>query len=116
MADTTYEVPGTCPACGHELHALVLHCDNCGTEISGDFILSRFARLSPEQLSFLETFISCRGNLKDVGAKLNMSYPTTRGRLDALLVALGYDEPAAEEEPAPAPARRGRKRTKAVEA
>ncbi|MBM6999834.1 DUF2089 domain-containing protein [bacterium] len=114
MADTTYEIPGTCPACGHAMHARVLHCDNCGTEVSGDFTLGRFARLSPEQLSFLETFISCRGNLKDVGTKLNMSYPTTRGRLDSLLVALGYadavEEPEAEHT---APARRGRKRAEA---
>lgn len=91
MSDKTlYEIPGTCPACGNEMHALVLHCDHCGTEISGDFILGRFARLDQEQLSFLETFIACRGNLKDVGQQLNMSYPTTRARLDSLLIALGY--------------------------
>ncbi|MEE8715612.1 MAG: DUF2089 domain-containing protein [Coriobacteriales bacterium] len=111
MSDTEYEIPGTCPACGHEMHALVLHCDNCGTEVRGDFILGRFARLDPDQLSFLETFISCRGNLKDVGAKLNMSYPTTRARLDSLLVALGYADavPDGAEEDASAPApHRGR--------
>lgn len=107
MSDTVYEIPGTCPACGSEMHALVLHCDNCGTEVSGDFVLGRFARLDPEQLSFLETFISCRGNLKDVGTKLNMSYPTTRARLDSLLASLGYDEDGQAIEETPKSRRRG---------
>ncbi len=114
MADSkTYEIPGTCPACHHEMHALVLRCDNCGTEVHGDFRLGRFARLDDEQFSFLETFISCRGNLKDVGTKLSMSYPTTRARLDSLLVALGYETAPAAEEPAATPSRRGRKRANA---
>ena len=110
MSEITYEIPGNCPACGHEMHAVELHCSNCGTQIKGDFVLDRFARLAPEQLSFLQIFIQCRGNLTDVGAKLNMSYPTTRSRLDALLVSLGYDKEDVVPTPAPAPSRRGRKR------
>ena len=55
-------------------------------------MLNRFARLSDEQLLFLETFIKFRGNLKDVGAKFGISYPTARGRLDGLIEALGFEE------------------------
>lgn len=33
-----------------------------------------------------------RGNLKEVGRVLGVSYPTVRARLDALLKALEYEE------------------------
>ena len=39
-------------------------------------------------MQFCETFLRCRGNLKDVGALLGISYPTARNRLDELLDAL----------------------------
>jgi hypothetical protein len=69
-----------------------LQCPECGTEVQGDFPLSRFAQLGGEQLTFLETFLRCRGSLKEVGAQLGISYPTARNRLDAMLAALGYAE------------------------
>lgn len=40
---------------------------------------------------FCETFLRCRGSLKDVGASLGISYPTARNRLDDLLSALGFE-------------------------
>lgn len=114
-----YEIPSTCPACGHEMHAVTLHCPTCDTTVTGDFGLGRFSHLAPEQLAFLEVFLKCRGNLKDVGTRLGMSYPTTRSRLDALLEVLGYadeegDTSTAEE--AIPPVRRGRKRAAAPQA
>jgi hypothetical protein len=47
-------------------------------------------------LKFLELFLRCRGNLRDVERTLGLSYPTVRARLDALLANLGYTatEPA----------------------
>lgn len=111
-----YEIPSTCPACGHEMQARSLYCPNCDTTVTGDFSLGRFSHLAPEQLAFLEVFLKCRGNLKDVGTRLGMSYPTTRSRLDSLLEVLGYaDEEVdagATEEAVP-PTRRGRKRANA---
>lgn len=90
-------IPGKCPACGQELRVRLLRCPACATEVQGDFVLGRFAQLAPEQLAFLETFIRCRGNLKDVGAELGISYPTARNRLDGLIAALGYGEPCPQE-------------------
>jgi hypothetical protein len=57
--------------------------------------LSRFQRLSPEQLTFLEVFVKNRGIIKDVEAELNISYPTVRARLDDAIRAMGFptDEP-----------------------
>jgi hypothetical protein len=72
----------------------LLGCPGCGTEIQGAFPLGRFEALEPEQRLFLEVFLQCRGSLKDVGAALGISYPTARGRLDALIAALGFQTDA----------------------
>jgi hypothetical protein len=80
------------------MHVCQLCCSACGTEVQGEYRLSWFARLTEEQLAFLETFIRCRGNLKDVGTATGVSYPTARGRLNNLVDALGRareDEAAA---------------------
>ncbi|MDL2226013.1 DUF2089 domain-containing protein, partial [Eubacteriales bacterium OttesenSCG-928-M02] len=74
-----------------------LHCPNCATEVSGNFLLDRFSTLTEEQMFFLETFIRLRGSLKDVGAALDISYPTARNRLDQLLTALGYGDTGTSE-------------------
>jgi hypothetical protein len=68
-----------------------LRCRGCGTSLRGEFALSRcvFCALPPEQLKFLELFLRCRGNLRDVERSLGLSYPTIRARLDTLLSALG---------------------------
>lgn len=79
-----------CPRCGGEIQVRVMGCPRCGTEASGVFAPDRFSRLSGEQLSFLETFLRCRGNLSKAGWRLGASYATIRGRLDDLLEALGY--------------------------
>lgn len=86
-------VPKACPACGERMHVRVLNCPNCHTEVQGDFSPDRFQNLGDEQLQFLETFLRCRGSLKDVGTQLNISYPTARNRLDSVLDALGLAGP-----------------------
>jgi hypothetical protein len=58
--------------------------------VEGHFELSKFNRLDPEQLAFLELFLRARGNIKEVERELGLSYPTVRARLDALLATLGY--------------------------
>ncbi|MBN2080925.1 DUF2089 domain-containing protein [bacterium] len=77
-----------CPVCSGQLRVTHLKCSDCGTELSGEFVANEFARLPAEKLDFLRTFLACRGNLKEVEAALNISYPTVRGRLDQLLGAL----------------------------
>jgi hypothetical protein len=94
------DVISTCPVCEGELAITRLHCRSCGTALEGEFGVGRFGRLSREQLSLLESFLRSRGNLKDLERELGISYPTVRGRIEALLRALGLadgDAPAAEE-------------------
>jgi len=83
------DVIATCPVCQNELSITRLHCRSCGTSLEGEFGVGRFGRLSREQLTVLESFLRSRGNLKEMERELGISYPTVRGRLDALVRALG---------------------------
>ena len=94
------DVISTCPVCEGELAITRLHCRTCGTALEGEFGVGRFGRLSREQLALLESFLRSRGNLKDLERELGISYPTVRGRIEALLRALGLadgGEPVIEE-------------------
>ena len=86
-----HPIPTQCPVCGDELRVTRLHCDGCGTALEGVFALGRWLRLSREQLGFAETFLKCRGKIKDVEDELGISYPTVVSRLNELIAAMGYD-------------------------
>lgn len=83
-------VPGVCPVCGARMSVTRLHCAECDTAIEGRFAMCKFCYLNAEQRDFIETFIRCRGNIKEVERELGISYPTVRSRLDAVIQALGY--------------------------
>ena len=83
-----------CPVCDGQLKVTKLKCENCQTVIENDFTLSKFDYLSEEELHFTETFIRCRGNIKEVEKELGISYPTVRARLDGIIRALGYEDTA----------------------
>jgi hypothetical protein len=72
------------------------------------FSLPPLLRLSREQIRFVEIFLKNRGSLKDVGAELDISYPTVVNRLNDILIALGYREHAKPPEDAPPTAERRR--------
>jgi hypothetical protein len=81
---------GQCPVCGEAMHVTRLECDYCHSALEGRFSVCRFCKLSSEQQRFIEVFISSRGNIREVERILNISYPTVRSRLDAVIEALGY--------------------------
>jgi hypothetical protein len=122
-----WQAPAQCPICGHD-HLVVtrLACPSCGSALEGAFEpapaataeggarrsgplaptargdarFGRLARLNDEQLEFVEVFLRCRGVIKNVEDMLGVSYPTVRGRLNAVLEALGLatdDHPLAEQ-------------------
>ena len=59
--------------------------------IENNFKLSKFDYLSDEELYFTETFIRCRGNIKEVEKAMGISYPTVRSKLEAVIKKLGYE-------------------------
>lgn len=87
-----YKMPHRCPVCDHEMKISKLTCTYCPTKIEGEFSSCKFCRLPAEQLIFMEAFIKCRGNIKEVEKELGISYPTVRNRLDSVIEVLGYGE------------------------
>ncbi len=89
-------IPNKCPSCTGKVIVTELCCSDCKTIIKGSFELPSFATLSPEDESFLRVFLAARGNIKEVERQLGISYPTVKGRLDALLNRLGLGSLQAE--------------------
>jgi hypothetical protein len=87
------EVIGVCPVCSSDLLATRLTCVNCHTEITGEFSLSKFSYLNRDELYFIETFIRVQGNIKEMERELNVSYPTVKKNLDAIITKLGFAPP-----------------------
>jgi len=101
MARTqTRRPPTSCPVCSHRLATTRLTCPECSTELSGAFTQCEFCVLTDDDRDVLRVFLASRGNMKDLERHLGVSYPTARGRFDALLGRLGIERPAA-----PAPSR-----------
>jgi len=90
----SYTVLTSCPVCSHSLNVTKLHCGHCQTTIENNFQLSKLASLSAEHLQFVETFLVCRGNIKEVEKELGISYPTVRGKLSEIIQALGHQAEA----------------------
>lgn len=96
---------GRCPVCGGEMEVVRLHCPTCDTSLEGRFRPCRFCMIDPDLRAFLETFLRARGNIKEVERELDLSYPTVRARLDAVLAALGLvPEPRGVSASPPGPA------------
>ncbi len=97
----TRPVLSQCPLCGERATVTEVSCPACDIHIRGQFTLSRYDSLSAEQGQFLETFLRCRGVIRDVEAALGISYPTVRARLDGLLGALNLTSEGSADAPAP---------------
>ncbi len=115
-----YEVSGRCPVCGGQMAITRLECSTCHSALEGQFIAAgagratteresyfgRLARLSPEQIEFVEIFLRCRGIIKNVEAMLDISYPTVKARLNNIIETMGFQV----EEEMPDPERRRERR------
>jgi hypothetical protein len=93
------EVLGKCPVCGSDTEITGISCNSCGTKIEGRFQLCKFCRLTADQKNFLDAFIRCRGNIKEVEKELGISYPTVKNKLDDVAAALGYKNEVQMEDP-----------------
>ncbi len=121
----TFDVTDECPVCGGMLIVTQLTCERCSSSLAGSFRLAsapiagsasrgdetrfgRLARLDATQLEFVETFLRCRGIIKNVEDMLGISYPTVKARLAGVLETMGV----ATDEDIPAAARRRAQRRK----
>lgn len=81
-----------CPACEGELIVTQQTCLHCGTSVVGEFRPTIFARLSPEDLAFLEVFIKNKGNVKEMERELGESYWAIRNRINEIIEVLGLEK------------------------
>lgn len=88
----SYKAITVCPICGKKLKITKLKCSSCRTTIENEFEFSKLDYLNSEQLRFVEIFLKCRGNIKDVEKELGISYPTVRAKLDEIIISLGYKD------------------------
>lgn len=86
-----HPVPHECPVCHGELLVSRLVCRECETAIEGRFESGPFARLSEEQLHFVEAFVRNEGKITRMEEEFNLSYPTIRSRLHDVIRSLGYE-------------------------
>lgn len=91
MPKPLYHAPVDCPVCANELITIRKGCLHCGTEIAGEFASCEFCSLTQAELALLKVFLASRGNVREVEKHLQVSYPTARARLDAILAKLGLD-------------------------
>jgi len=89
QTDEGYRAPVDCPVCGDALAITQLTCRACGTELVGEFARCAFCALDEADLALLRVFLASRGNVREVGKYLGVSYPTARARFTGLLVRLG---------------------------
>src|SRR5271165_7021606 len=102
-----------CPICGGQLMLVQVECQQCHTHFESPAAtlaepsganepphLGALAKLSRDQLAFVETFIRARGIIKVVESMLGISYPTVRSRLDDVVATMGLspddDRPGGE--------------------
>lgn len=84
------DVIGRCPVCSSQTEVTRISCEVCDTHIEGHFKPCKFCRLTAEQKAFIDVFIKCRGNIKEVEKELGVSYPTVKNRLEDAAAALGH--------------------------
>ena len=74
-----------CWKCEKPLTVTELQCSGCKVTMSGTFATSRLARLNGAQQKLIEQVILAGGNLKHVAREVDLSYPTFRKRLEAVI-------------------------------
>jgi hypothetical protein len=84
------DILGKCPVCGSDTEVTKISCNECDTHVEGHFKPCKFCRLTQEQKTFIDVFIKCRGNIKEVEKELGISYPTVKNRLEDAAGALGH--------------------------
>jgi len=78
----------SCPDCNRKMIITQLKCPTCKIKIKGTFHSHRFGYLDKDSLDFIETFILCHGNIKEIEKTLEISYPTVKSRLEKVISEL----------------------------
>jgi len=78
-------LPTHCPSCHAQLQVKGLHCEQCNTEVNGNYQLPTFSLLSSEDQEFIIRFVRNSGSLKEMASQMKLSYPTVRNILNDII-------------------------------
>lgn len=87
-----------CPSCGGGLIVTEVSCTRCNTVIKSQYQPCPFCQLNADDLRFLEIFVMCRGNVKEMERESGLTYWTIRNQLNDIVKKLGYDVDPEEEQ------------------
>jgi hypothetical protein len=61
------------------------HCPDCDVTVEGEIEVSPLARLALEDQLFAASFLRCHGSIKRMESLFDISYPTVKNRLNAIV-------------------------------
>ena len=85
------KIPG-CPSCKGEIIVTEYTCPKCGITVKGKFRAGFFAPLDAEQITFVAAFLASHGNIRQMEARLGISYPTVKARIREINQLLELEE------------------------
>lgn len=87
-----------CPVCGKQMIIKEIHCPECDITVTGNMTVQGESPFSDKDWKFVHDFIMCEGNLKCLGEKMGVSYPTLKNMLQEIKEKLpGYKAVIKEE-------------------
>lgn len=78
-------LPLKCPSCSSSLKVAKLHCEQCETEVTGDYELPVLSKLDAKDQLIIVDFVKASGSLKVMAQQMGLSYPTVRNILDEII-------------------------------
>lgn len=79
------KLPIICPSCENALRVSQMKCDNCDTEVNGNYDLPLYLKLSRDEQDFILEFFLSSGSIKEMAKQAGNSYPTMRNKMDDLI-------------------------------
>jgi len=74
-----------CPDCGRPMQIRSAWCTSCQVTVEGDIEVSPLGRLSLEDQLFVTAFLRHHGSIKKMEGLFDISYPTVKNRLNAVV-------------------------------
>ncbi|MBZ4190212.1 DUF2089 family protein [Niabella beijingensis] len=82
------KLPVNCPSCENPLKVSQLKCETCLTEVTGNYELPFYLKLSREEQDFIMNFFLASGSIKEMARQADTSYPTMRNRMDDMIAKI----------------------------
>jgi hypothetical protein len=79
------KLPIVCPSCENSLRVSQMKCEQCSTEVNGNYDLPLYLKLNREEQDFILEFFLSSGSIKEMAKQAGNSYPTMRNKMDDLI-------------------------------